>query len=222
MHLRPAERLIVGLLAGGHLHQGWAGQENFRAFLDHHHVVTHTGDVGAAGGGVAEHQRDSGNTGRRQPGQIAEHPPARDEDLLLGGQIRSAGLHQGNDRQSVLQGNLVGAQDFLHRPRVGGSALDGGIVGDQHALHALDHSDPGHHAGPDVKVGAIGGQCAELEERGVRIDQQFDTFASGHLAASVMALNVFRSAARQRLGKFSVEFDQFGRHRRGGVDVCRC
>jgi hypothetical protein len=64
-------------------------------------------------------------------------------------------------------------------------------------------------------------QCAEFEDWGVRIDQQFDTFAGGHLAAGVMAFNVFRSAARQRLGKFSVEFDQLGRHRRGGVEIRR-
>ena len=221
VHLGAAERLVVGLLAGGHLHQRRAGQEHLGAFLDHHHVVAHAGDVGAAGGGVAEHQRDGGDAGRRQPGQVAEHPPARDEDLLLGGQVRSAGLHQRDQRQPVLQRDLVGAQHLLQRPRVGGAALDGRVVGDQHALDALDHADAGDHAGADVELGAVGGQRAQFQERRIRVDEQFDPLAGGQLAAGVVALDVFRSAAGQRLGEFGVEFGQLGRHRLGGFGVGR-
>ena len=147
VHLGAAERFVVGLLAGGHLHQRRTGQEHLRAFLDHHDVVGHAGDVGAARGRVAEDQRDGGDTGRRQPGQVAEHLPARDEDLLLGGQVGTAGLDQGDHRQPVLRGDLVGAQDLLERPRVGGAALDRRVVGDDHALDALDDADAGDHAG---------------------------------------------------------------------------
>ena len=90
VHFGAAQRLIVGLLAGGHLHQRRAGQEDLRALLDHHHVVGHAGDVGAARGGVAEHQRDGRDARGRQPGQVPEHLPAGDEDLLLGGQVGAA------------------------------------------------------------------------------------------------------------------------------------
>ena len=170
VHFGAAERFVVGLLAGGHLHQRRAGQEHLRAFLDHHHVIGHAGDVGAAGGGVAEHQRDRRDARRRQPGQVAEHPPAGDEDLLLRGQVRAAGFHQRDHRQPVLQGDLVGPQDLPQRPRVAGAALDGRVVGDDHALDALDDADAGDHAGADLEVAAPRGQRAQLQERRVRVD----------------------------------------------------
>ena len=110
VHLGAAERLVVGLLTGGHLHQRRAGQEHLRALLDHHDVIGHSGNVSATGGGVAEHQGDGGDPGRRQPGQVAEHLSAGDEDLLLRGQVRAAGFHQRDHRQPVLQGDLVGPQ----------------------------------------------------------------------------------------------------------------
>ena len=128
MHLGAAERLVVGLLAGGHLHQRRPGEEHLRAFLDHHDVVGHAGDVGAARGGVAEHQRDGRDARRRQPGQVAEALPAGDEDLLLCRQVGAAGLDQRDHRQPVLQGDLVGPQHLLQRPRVGGAALDRRVV----------------------------------------------------------------------------------------------
>ena len=58
VHLGAAERLVVGLLAGGHLHQRRTAEEHLGALLDHDDVVAHARDVGAAGGRVAEHQRD--------------------------------------------------------------------------------------------------------------------------------------------------------------------
>ena len=141
VHLGAAQRLVVGLLAGGHLHQRRPGQEHLRPLLDHHDVVGHARDVGAARGGVAEHQRDRRDARRRQPGQVAEHLPAGDEDLLLGRQVGAAGLDQGDHRQPVLQRDLVGAQDLPQRPRVAGAAPDGRVVRDDQALDALDDAD---------------------------------------------------------------------------------
>ena len=141
MHFGAAQRLVVGFLAGGHLHQRRTGQKDLRAFLDHHDVVGHPGDVGTARGGVAEHQRDGGDPGRRQPGQVAEHLPARDEDLFLRGQIGAAGFHQRNDRQPVLERDLVGPQNLSQGPRVAGAALDRRVVGDDQAFHAAHRAD---------------------------------------------------------------------------------
>ena len=94
MHLGAAQRLVVGLLTRRHLHQRRPRKEHLRAFLDHHDVVGHAGDVRAARGGVAEHQRDGRNACRRQPGQVAEALSAGDEDLLLRRQIGAAGLDE--------------------------------------------------------------------------------------------------------------------------------
>ena len=98
MHLRAAELLVVALLAGGHLDQGRTTQEDLRALLDHDDVVAHAGDVGAAGGRVAEHQRDSGDRLRRLAGQVAEPAAAGDEDLALRRQVGAAGLDQVDHR----------------------------------------------------------------------------------------------------------------------------
>ena len=221
VHFGAAERFVVGLLAGGHLHQRRSGQEHLRALLDHHDVVGHAGDVGAARGGVAEHQRNGRDARRRQPGQVAEHLAAGDEDLLLGRQVGAAGLHQRDHRKAVLHRNLVGAQHLLQRPRVAGAALDGRVVGDEQALDALDHADAGHHAGADLEVGAVCGQRAQLQERRVGVEQHLDALARGHLAAVVVALDVLLAAAGQRLGVLGVELGELGRHRLGRLGVGR-
>ncbi len=217
MHFGAAQRLVVGFLAGGHLHQRRTGQEHLRAFFDHHHVIGHPGYVGPARGGVAEHQRDGGNPGRRQPGQVAEHLPAGDEDLFLGGQVRAAGFHQRNHRQPVLERDLVGPQNLSQRPRVAGAALDRRVVGDDQAFHTAHRADAGDHAGADLEGAAVGRQRAQLQERRVRVDQQFDALAGGQLAAVVMALNVFGAATAKRFGQFGVDLLEPGL--RGG---CRC
>ena len=54
-----------------------------------------------------------GMPGGRQPGQVAEHLTAGDEDLLLGRQVGAAGFHQRDHRQPVLERDLVGAQNLF-------------------------------------------------------------------------------------------------------------
>ena len=66
VHLGAAERLVVALLAGRHLHERWPAEEHLRALLDHHDVVAHARHVRAAGGRVAEHDGDGRNARRRQ------------------------------------------------------------------------------------------------------------------------------------------------------------
>ena len=58
VHLGAAERLLVDDLVDRHLHQRRAAEVDRAAALHHHHVVAHAGDVGAAGGRRAEHERD--------------------------------------------------------------------------------------------------------------------------------------------------------------------
>ena len=152
---RAAERLVVGLLAGGHLHQRRPAEEHLGPVLDEDRVVGHARDVRAAGGRVAEDHRDRRDPGRREPGQVAERRGRRDEDLRLVRQVGAAGLDQVHHRQPVGQGDLAGALGLLQRVRVDRAAPDGRVVGDDHARHALDHADPGDHAGADREVGAV-------------------------------------------------------------------
>ena len=106
VHLGAAELLVVGHLAGRHLDQRRAAEEHLRAAFDHHDVVAHARDVGAAGGRVAEHQRDRRDRRGRLLGQVAEAGAARDEDLALGRQVGAAGLDEVDHRQPVLVGDL--------------------------------------------------------------------------------------------------------------------
>ena len=69
---------------------GGPPEEHLGAALDHHDVVAHARHVGAARGGVPEHEGDGGDGRRRALGQVAKAPAAGDEDLGLGGQVGPA------------------------------------------------------------------------------------------------------------------------------------
>ena len=180
----------------------------------HHRVVAHARHVGAAGGGVAEHQRDgraaAGPTG---PGQVAEHLAAGDEDLLLGRQVRAAGLDQRDRRQAVLLGDLGRPEALLHRPRVARAALDRRVVGGDQALDALDHADAGDQRGADGEVRAPARQRRQLQERRPGVDEQLDPLARQELPARVVAVDVLLPAAADGLGVLGVEVGELLQHR---------
>ena len=89
------------------------------------------------------------------------------EDLVLLGQERAARVDEVDARQLVLEGDLLGAQVLLHRHRVVGAALDGGVVGDDEHLSAVHHADAGDDAGAGAgaAVQALGGERRDLQER---------------------------------------------------------
>ncbi len=213
VHLRAPERLVVGLLTGGHLHQRRAAEEHLRLSLDHHGVVAHARHVGAAGRGVAEDQRDRRDLRRTRAGDVAEQLAAGDEDLLLRRQVGAARLDERDGREPVLLGDLGGAEDLLDRPRVRGAALHRRVVGGDHALDALDHADAGDHARADGEVGAPARERGQLEERAARVDQQLDPLARHQLAAVVVPGDGSFATARHRDGVLLVEVGDLGEHR---------
>ena len=62
---------------------------------------------------------------------------------------------------------------------------------------------------------------AQLQERGIRVHQQFDPLTRGHLAAGVMPLNRIWRRPAERLGQFVVQFGQFHGHGLGSLGVGR-
>ena len=68
------------------------------------------------------------------------------EDLVLHRQERAAGVDEVDAGQAVLEGDLLRAQVLLHRHRVVGAALDGGVVGDDHDVAAVHEADAGDEA----------------------------------------------------------------------------
>lgn len=221
MHLGPAQLLVAGLLAGRHLDQRRPAEEDLGVVPDHHRVVAHPGHVGAAGGRVAEDDRERRDPRRGEAGQIAEHLAAGDEDVQLGRQVGAPGLDQADHRQPVLAGDLVGPQDLLERERVRGAAADGRVVGGDHALDALDDPDPGHDAAADPEVAAVADERLQLEERAVAIDQQLDPLAREQLAALAVTGDVLLAPAPTDVVEHAVELVEAGDHRLavGGEDV---
>jgi hypothetical protein len=111
------------------------------------------------------------------------------KDLVLPRQEGTAGIHQVDARQVVLLRDLLRAQVLLHRHRVIGAALHGGVVGDHHAVHALDAADAGDHAGRRrfAVVHAVRGELANLEERCAGVEQLRHAVARQQLAARGVA-----------------------------------
>ena len=188
VHLAAAELLRGDDLAGGGLHQRGPAEEDRALAADDDRLVAHGRDVGAAGRARAEHGRDLRDPGAGHPGLVVEDPPevlAVGEHLVLHGQEGAAGVDQVDTGQAVLQRHLLGAQVLLHRHRVVRAALDGGVVGDDHALAPADPADPGDDAGGRglSVVHPVGGEGGELQERRARVEQGVHPVAGQQLAA---------------------------------------
>jgi len=110
---------------------------------------------------------------------------ARREDLVLQRQERAAGIHQIDARQVVLARDVLGAQVLLHRHGIIRSALDGGVVGNDHAIAPADAADAGDEARRRhlAVVHVVRRQRRQLQERSVGIEQQPDALAHQQLAA---------------------------------------
>ena len=163
MHVGAAEFLGGDDLAGGGLHQRRPAEED-RALVAHDDaLVRHRRHIGAAGGARAHHDRDLRNALRRHLRLVvedaAEMPLVR-ENLVLLRQEGAAGIDHVDAGQVVLPRDILGAQMLLHRHRIIGAALDGGVVGDDHAFAARDPADPGDDAGGMhvAAIEAIGGE----------------------------------------------------------------
>ena len=205
MHGGATQLLVGRLLAGRHLDQRGPAEEHLGALLDHDDVVAHAGDVGAAGGGVAEDKCHSGKRGGRLPGEVPECPPSRNEQLGLGGEVGSARLHQIDGGKAVGQGDIRTPGTFFEGERVHGTTSDGGIVGRDETLDSLHHPDPGDRRGTHRELTAPPCQWAELQKGGVPIEEEFDPFAGGQLAPLPMPGHVPLATAGPGGGQLLVD-----------------
>ncbi|MCY1229790.1 hypothetical protein D9M72_421770 [compost metagenome] len=150
MHVGAAQVLGADFLAGRGLHQRRAAQEDGALVADDHGFIAHGRHVGSAGGARAHHGGDLRDLccGHLR---LVEEDPAEvllvRKDFVLLGQERSARVHEVDAGQPVLQRDFLRPEVLLHRHRVVGAALDGGIVGDDQHLAPVDEADPGDDAG---------------------------------------------------------------------------
>ena len=144
---RAAELLGRHVLTGRGLHERRAADEDRAGSLDDHGLVAHRGHVGAAGGAGSHHDGDLRDVPRRQPRLVEEDPPemlAVGEDVRLQRQECAARIDEVDAREVVLLGHLLRAEVLLHGEREVRASLDRGVVRDDDAAAALDHSDARH------------------------------------------------------------------------------
>ena len=189
VHVRAAQLLGGHVLPGRRLHERWAADEDRAGPLHDHRLVAHRGHVRAARGAGAHHDRDLRDPGRRHARLVVEDAAEVlpvGEDLVLERQVRAARIDQVDARQTVLRRHLLGAQVLLDREREVRAALHRRVVGDDHALAALDDADPGHDpcARRLALVQVPRGERAQLEEGAVGVAEQVDPLPRRQLAAA--------------------------------------
>ena len=200
VHLGPAELLGGHVLAGRGLHERRPAQEDRAGAAHDHRLVAHRRHVGTARRARSHHHGDLGDARGRHARLVVEDAAemvAVGEHLGLERQIGAARVGQVDARQVVLRRHLLRAQVLLDGEREVASALDRGVVCDDHARAAGDRADAGDDAGRRrlAVVEAVGGQGRELEERRAGVDQALDPLACEQLAAGVMALDGGLAAA---------------------------
>jgi len=215
VHLGAAERLVVTVLAGRHLHQWRTTEEDLGPLLHQHDVVAHARHVGAPGRRVAEDQCDRRDARRRHLGEVAEHRAAGDEDLGLRRQVGATGLDEIDQRQTVLARDLHRPPDLLAAVRVARAAAHGGVVRDDQDLDALHQSDAGHHARADREARAVRRDRHQVQERRIPVEQQFDPLAREQLSARAMPVNVVLAAAGAGRVQLLLDQGQLPQHRVG-------
>ena len=174
--------------ANGSLDQRRAAQEDGALVFHDDGLVAHGRHIGAARGATAH---DHGNLRDALGAHIGLVVEDAAKVLLIGkhvvlvGQIRAARVDQVNARQVVLLGNLLGPQMLFHGHGVISAALDSGVIANNHTIHATDPTQARNHTGARCipVVHAVGGQGAEFQKRGARVQQQRDPFAWRQFAA---------------------------------------
>ena len=197
MHLRSAQRLVVGVLAGGHLHQRRPAQEDLRLVADEDVVVAHPRLVGAACCRAAEHHRDRGDLQFRQLGDVIEQTARFGEVALLfehlplgivvAAQVAARRFDELDVGHAVVAADLDGSHDLAAGEHRDGPAQHGRVVAFDHALDAVHDADAHHQPAADRVVRAVAGQRADLEEGRVAVHQHRDALPHRHLVPAAHA-----------------------------------
>ena len=195
VHLRAAQGFAVDYFVDRDLDDGRATQMDAGVTAHHHHFVRQRGNVGAARGAAAEHGRELRQAGLRHAALAVE---AVAEVVLVGKhavllrQKGTAAVHQVQAGQSQALGDFLRPHVFLDGFMEERAALDGGVVGDEHARPPGHHADAGDDARTRHLVAILipGRQRREFQEGAAVIDDEVDALAHQQLAARVVAPDV--------------------------------
>ena len=203
MHVGAAEILRTDDLAGGGPDQRRSAEKDGALLADDDGLVRHGRNIGAARGAGSHHHGDLGDAVGRHRRLVVENAAemvAIGKHLVLAGKVGAAGIDQIQAGQTILRRDLLRPEMLLDRHRVIGAALDGGVVGDDHAFPAGDPTDAGDQPGGRhlVVVQPVRRELADLQERAQRIEQGSHPIARQQLAAIEMPLPGFGVAAPTR------------------------
>jgi hypothetical protein len=220
VHIGAAEFFRRDHLAGRRLHQRRTAEKNRALVAYDDAFVRHRRNIGAAGGAGAHHDRNLRDARSRHLRLIVEDAaemPLVGENLVLLRQEGAAGIDHVDAGQIVLSRDILRTQMFLHRHRIIGAALDGGIVGDDDAFAPRYPSHPGDDAGRMhiAAVEAMGRQWRQLQKCRSRIDQEIHALPRQHLAARGMSGTRCLAAAAGHLVELLPEFCHQNPHRFG-------
>ena len=125
------------------------------------------------------------------------------EHLGLQRQECATGIHQVDAGQVVLERNLLGTQVLFDGYRVIGATLDRGVVGQDHHLFALHHTDAGHDAGRRFLAVVHFPRCqgAKFQKGSVGVHQPVDAVPCQHLASAAMQVYRPLAASGANLGQ---------------------
>ena len=187
MDVGPTQFLRRDHLADRGLHQRRSAEKN-RALIAHDDaLIRHRRDISAPRGARAHHDCDLRNAERRHLRLIVKNSaemPLVGKNLVLLRQKRAPGIDHIDAGQIVLPGNILRPQMLLHRHRIIGAALDGGVVGDDHAFAPRDPSNTSDDARRMhvATIEIVGSQRRQLEKGGAGVDQEIDALSRQHLA----------------------------------------
>ena len=136
------------LLPNRCLHQCWASQEK-PAAVRHQDVVTHHRQITAARNTHAHDCGNLRNPHRRHHRIVSKYPSevvSIGKNVFLQRKEYPGRIDQIDDRDPVLDRDVLRPNDFLRRHRKERASLNCGIVGDDHQHAAFDPCQPGDYA----------------------------------------------------------------------------
>jgi hypothetical protein len=113
VQVRASKRFVVGVLTDGRLDQRRTGQEDLRAPAHENDIVRKARQIGAARRRGTVNHGDLRNARRREPCLVGEGSTALDEHFRLVEQVGTAAFDQIDQRQPVLEGDLLKSQGLF-------------------------------------------------------------------------------------------------------------
>ena len=215
MHVTTAQCLGIDHFASGRLDQRRSPKKNCPLVFDDDRLVAHRRYVCTAGSAGPENGRYLWNALGRKTGLVVENSAemlAIGEDFVLHRQEGTTRIDQVNARQVILFSNFLGAQVFLDGKRVIGTALDGRIIGDNHAIDVADLPDARYEAcgWHFVVIETVSRELSDLEERRATINDRTNSIAWQQFASRQMPVaGAFTATCRDLLTYLFEIFRQF-------------